>query len=253
MISFDLTGRRAIVTGASSGLGRQMATALAEQGARVAALARRKEKLESLAAELGEKGCEVLPVSCDVTDEAAIKAAVAEVKEAFGGVDILVNNAGVCEFSAGLTDHTTEQWDRVINTDLKAVFLMTREVAPLMMEQKWGRVVNIASVGGIQASPSQVGYFAAKGGVVNLTKSFAADLAPYNILVNAIGPGVFATEMTDGMLEAEGSLVLKARTALKRFGEEGELNGALIYFCSDACTYTTAQTLFVDGGLTSML
>lgn len=116
-----------------------------------------------------------------------------------------------------------------------------------------GRVINIASVGGIQAGPSQIGYFAAKGGVVNLTRAMAAELAPYNVTVNAIGPGVFETEMTDGMLEAEGSQVLRRRSAMKRFGREGELNGALIYFASDACTYTTAQTVYIDGGMTAML
>ena len=130
---------------------------------------------------------------------------------------------------------------------------MGREVSKIMMEQKSGRIINIASVGGIQAGPSQVSYFAAKGGVVNLTKAMAGDLAPYGILVNAIAPGVYDTEMTHNDLDAPGSLVLKNRVALKRFGREGEMNGALIYFASDACTYTTGQLLVIDGGMTSML
>lgn len=253
MISFDLIGKVAIVTGASSGLGKQFAKALAEQGADVAILARRTEKLKELAKNIEESGRNCLAVECDVTNEESIKNAVATVKNKFGRIDILVNNAGVCEFSAGIHDHTTEQWDKVLDTDLKAVFLMAREASHTMMEQKYGKIINIASVGGIQAGPSQIGYFAAKGGVINLTKAMAAELAPYNVTVNAIGPGVFETEMTDGMLEAEGSLVLKNRSAMKRFGKEGELNGALIYFASDACSYTTAQTIFIDGGMTSML
>lgn len=253
MISFDLSGKVAVVTGASSGLGRQFARALAEQGADVAILARRVEKLQELAETIKETGRRCLPVKCDVTDEESIKCAVSAVKQEFGRIDILVNNAGVCEFSTGINDHTTAQWDKVLNTDLKAVFLMSREVSHIMMEQKYGKIINTASVGGIQAGPCQIGYFAAKGGVVNLTRAMAAELAPYNVTVNAIGPGVFETEMTEGMLEAEGSLVLKRRSAMKRFGKEGELNGALIYFASDASSYTTAQTIYIDGGLTAML
>lgn len=238
MISFDLTGKVAVVTGASSGLGQQFARALSEQGCDVAILARRKERLEEFSKELKQNGQDCLPVSCDVTDEESIKNAIKAVVDHFGKIDILVNNAGVVEYSSGLHDHTTAQWDKVLDTDLKGVFLMAREVSTIMMKQKYGRIINISSVGGIQAGPAQVSYFAAKGGVVNLTKAMAGDLAPYGILVNAIAPG---------------SLVLKNRVALKRFGREGEMNGALIYFASDACTYTTGQLLVIDGGMTSML
>lgn len=238
MISFDLTGKVAVVTGASSGLGQQFARALSEQGCDVAILARRKERLEEFSKELKQNGQDCLPVSCDVTDEESIKNAIKAVVDHFGKIDILVNNAGVVEYSSGLHDHTTAQWDKVLDTDLKGVFLMAREVSTIMMKQKYGRIINISSVSGIQAGPAQVSYFAAKGGVVNLTKAMAGDLAPYGILVNAIAPG---------------SLVLKNRVALKRFGREGEMNGALIYFASDACTYTTGQLLVIDGGMTSML
>ena len=265
MITFDLTGKVAVVTGASSGLGQQFARALSEQGCDVAILARRKERLEEFSKELKQNGHDCLPVSCDVTDEESIKNAVNAVVNHFGKIDILVNNAGVVEYSSGLHDHTTAQWDKVLDvifqsglqevldTDLKGVFLMAREVSTIMMKQKYGRIINISSVGGIQAGPAQVSYFAAKGGVVNLTKAMAGDLAPYGILVNAIAPGVYDTEMTHDALDAPGSLVLKNRVALKRFGREGEMNGALIYFASDACTYTTGQLLVIDGGMTSML
>ena len=236
MISFDLTGKVAVVTGASSGLGQQFARALSEQGCDVAILARRKERLEEFSKELKQNGQDCLPVSCDVTDEESIKNAIKAVVDHFGKIDILVNNAGVVEYSSGLHDHTTAQWDKVLDTDLKGVFLMAREVSTIMMKQKYGRIINISSVGGIQAGPAQVSYFAAKGGVVNLTKAMAGD-----------------TEMTHDALDAPGSLVLKNRVALKRFGREGEMNGALIYFASDACTYTTGQLLVIDGGMTSML
>lgn len=252
-INFDLTGKVAMVTGASSGLGAQMAQALADQGADVVILARRLERLETLAGNIRAAGRKCLPIKCDVTDETSIKEAVEKAEEEFKKIEILVNCAGICEYSEGIHDHTTEQWDKVLDTDLKAVFLVTREVSRLMKKQNYGRVINIASVGAIQAGPSQIGYFAAKGGVINLTKAMAADMASYNVLVNAIGPGVFRTEMTEGAIDSEGSQVLKNRCCMKRFGEEGELNGALIYFASDACTYTTGQTLFIDGGMTSML
>lgn len=253
MISFSLEGKKAIVTGASSGLGVQFAKALAEQGADVAILARRIEKLRELEEEIKKLNVKCLPIQCDVTDENSIKNAVNEVKSTFGRIDILVNNAGVVEATSGITDHTTEKWDKVLDTDLKAVFTMTREVSPIMQEQNYGKVINIASVGGTQAGPCQISYYAAKGGVVNLTKAMAGDMAPYNVTVNCIGPGVFETEMTSGSLELEGSKVLMNRTALKRFGKEGELNGALIYFASDLSSYTTGQTIYIDGGLTSML
>ena len=182
MISFDLTGKVAVVTGASSGLGQQFARALSEQGCDVAILARRKERLEEFSKELKQNGHDCLPVSCDVTDEESIKNAVKAVVDHFGKIDILVNNAGVVEYSSGLHDHTTAHWDKVLDTDLKGVFLMAREVSTIMMKQKYGRIINISSVGGIQAGPAQVSYFSAKGGVVNLTKAMAGDLAPYGIL-----------------------------------------------------------------------
>ena len=252
MLNLDFHGRVALVTGASSGLAAAFAHALAEQGADVAILARRADRLEKVAEECRAFGMRCLPVSCDVSSEDSIKAAVARVKDEFGRVDILVNNAGVCEY-APLEEHTTEQWNKVIATDLSSVFLMTREVAPLFREQGYGRVVNIASVGAIQAGTLQIGYFAAKGAVLQVTRALAAELAPYGVLVNAIAPGVFDTEMTHDALEAEGSLVLKNRTVLKRFADPVELVPQMLVFASEENTYCTGQTIYVDGGLTSQL
>lgn len=251
-MKIDFSGRIAVVTGASSGIGAAYAKALAEQGADVAILARRKQKLEKVAEECRAFGVKCLPVACDVTDEDSIKAAVQEIADAFGCIDVLINNAGVCEFSL-LEDHTTEQWNKVIATDLSSAFLMTREVAPYFKKQGYGRVVNTASVGALEAGPMQISYFAAKGGILQVTRALAAELAPFGVLVNAIAPGVFATEMTDGMLEAEGSLVLKNRTCLKRFAEPKELCPQMLLLASEENTYCTGQTIYVDGGLTSQL
>lgn len=252
MFDLGFKGRVAVVTGASSGLGTAFALGLAEQGADLAILARRTDRLADVAEKCRAFGVRCLPVACDVSSEESIKAAVATVKEEYGRVDVLINNAGVCEYGL-LEDHTAEQWSKVIATDLTSVFLMTREVAPLFREQNYGRVVNIASVGAIQAGPMQIGYFAAKGGVLQVTRALAAELAPSGVLVNAIAPGVFDTEMTHDALEAEGSLVLKNRTVLKRFADPAELVPQMLMFASEANTYCTGQTLYVDGGLTSQL
>ena len=252
MLNLDFHGRVAVVTGASSGLGTAFAIGLAEQGADLAILARRTDRLADVAEKCRALGVRCLPVACDVSSEESIKQAVAAVKAEYGRVDVLINNAGVCEYNT-LEDHTTEQWSKVIATDLTSVFLMTREVAPLFREQNYGRVVNIASVGAIQAGAMQIGYFAAKGGVLQVTRALAAELAPAGVLVNAIAPGVFDTEMTHDALEAEGSLVLKNRTVLKRFADPVELVPQMLMFASEANTYCTGQTLYVDGGLTSQL
>jgi NAD(P)-dependent dehydrogenase (short-subunit alcohol dehydrogenase family) len=251
-MKIDFAGRTAIVTGASSGIGAAYAKALAEQGADVAVLARRVQKLEAIAKECEAFGAKCLPVACDVTDEESIKAAVKQVADAFGHIDILINNAGVCEFSL-LEDHTTAQWDKVITTDLTSAFLMTREVEPYFKAQHYGRVVNTASVGALEAGAMQISYFAAKGGILQVTRALAAELAPYGVLVNAIAPGVFTTEMTNGMLEAEGSLVLKNCTCLKRFADPEELCPQMLLLASEENTYCTGQTIYIDGGLTSQL
>ena len=244
-----LSKKIAIITGATKGIGKAITQLFADSNAIIYGIGRDECELNALE----QYSPNIHSVKADVCHTNEFKNIFQTIYKQHGHIDILVNNAGVVEYSSGLHDHTTEQWDKVLNTDLKGVFLMGREVSKVMMKQNSGKIINIASVGGIQAGPAQVSYFAAKGGVVNLTKAMAGDLAPYGILVNAIAPGVYDTEMTHGALDAPGSLVLKNRVALKRFGREGEMNGALVYFASDACTYTTGQTLVVDGGMTSML
>lgn len=253
---FDLNGKVAVITGASVGLGRQFAFALAEQGADIAIIATKEDKLREVAEEITAKtGRKAFPLGCDITDEAQISTAVDKILDEYGKIDILVNNAGVINYCSKYTSYTAEKWDAVIDTNLKGLFLMSREVvARSMMENNYGKIINIASVGGLLGSAGSPGYCAAKGGVVNLTRAMAADLAPYNILVNAIGPGTFETRMTSKILENDFiANNVKGRCPLKRIGRPGELNGALIYFASEACSYTIGQILYIDGGTTSTL
>lgn len=246
----DLTGRVAIVTGASSGLGYGYAKALAENGAKVAAFARRVEKLEALAAEIEAAGGSCLPVACDVSNERQVIDGVAKVVEAYGKVDILVNNAGMIEMCPTV-DLPLDKWQRVVDVSLTGYFLMARECAKQsMIPHKYGRIVNTASMFGHIASfhnPILV-YNATKGAVPNFTRSLAQEWAEHNITVNAIGPGMFPSEMMvvdDAMRD-----YLAARCPIGRPGVVDELCGQLLLFSSDACSYTTGQAIYIDGGWT---
>ncbi|MCL2757287.1 MAG: SDR family oxidoreductase [Coriobacteriia bacterium] len=250
---FDLTGKVAIVTGASSGLGRQFATVLAQAGANVALLARRIENLEALKLELAAVGSDALAIKCDVNNNESIKEAVSAVKGYYGRIDILVNNAGVATISPSEL-HTDEEWERVINTNLNAVFYMSREVGKVMIEQNYGKIINLGSIHSrvTMASFPIAAYCASKGGVMMLTKELAVEWAKYNITVNAIGPSYFPSEMTGGVTSDPNVLALiNARCPMGRMGRPDELNGALIYFASDASTFTTGQLLNIDGGWTA--
>ncbi len=249
---FDLTGKNALVVGASSGLGRQFAKALARFGANVAISARRIEKLEELKMEIEEIGVECIAVPCDVSDEESILNCVGAVKSEFERVDILCNNAGIDIFN-DLFTFTTEMWDKTMDTNIRGMFIMSREIGKLMKEQGYGKVINTASIGGRFASEGNIAYYASKGAVVNFTRGLAADLAPYNVTVNAIAPGVFDTELTHESLDSDLGKDSKAKVPFKRFGKEGDLDGILIYFASDASSYCTGQTIFIDGGLTMLL
>lgn len=249
---FDLTGKYALVIGASSGLGAQFARALAEQGAAVAIGARRIARLEALRDEIVAAGGEAIAVAVDASDEDSIIAAVAQVIDAFGRIDILVNNAGI-QTSADILDFTTEDWDRTFAVNLRGMFIACREVGKVMREQGYGKIVNTASMAGYGGGHNLIAYHASKGGVVNFTRSLAADMAPYGVTVNAIGPGVFDSELTHDILDSDFVKASLAAVPLKRHGMAGELDGALLYFASDASSYCTGQTLYVDGGLTSQI
>ena len=248
MISFDLTGKVAVVTGASSGLGQQFARALSEQGCDVAILARRKERLEEFSKELKQNGHDCLPVSCDVTDEESIKEAVKAVVDHFGKIDILVNNAGVVEYSSGLHDHTTAQWDKVLDTDLKGVFLMAREVSTIMMKQKYGRIVSMSSVVGVMGNAGQVNYAASKSGIIGMTMSLAREVGSRGITVNAVAPGFIQTAMTD-VLSDDIKEQMKSQIPLGTFGSVQDIANAVVFLASDEAKYITGQTLHVDGGM----
>jgi len=252
---FSLKGKVALITGASSGLGVQFAKAYAKQGADLVILARRYDRLETLAKEIEEEtGVRCLPIKCDVSVESEVKAAVAKAVEVFGKIDILVNNAGV---GAGTPAEqlSMDEWKHVVDVNLNSVFLMSKEVGQIMIKNKYGRIINVASMYGVVANnaiPASP-YHASKAGVVNLTRALACEWAKYNITVNAIGPGFFMTEMTEEALKDEAFLqYIKYTTPMGRYGESGELDGLAIYLASDASSYTTGQIICVDGGTTAM-
>lgn len=245
-IMFDLTGKVAFVTGASSGIGRASALALAVQGAKVAVAARRLDKLEALVAEIKTRGKDALAIQMDVTKKSDIDAAVAKTVSMFGKIDILLNDAGALDYSPFL-DMTEEAWDRVIDTNLKGYFLVSQAVAREMAKNKYGRIVNIASVasGAVGIGMALLAHYcASKGGVIGLTEAMAAELGQFGILVNAIGPGGIDTEMTKG---ADISSFAN-RLSVKRIGKPEEIAAAVVYLASDEASYTTGATLYVDGG-----
>ena len=249
---FDLKGRVVVVSGASSGLGKQMALAYADQGADVVITARRLERLEELAEEIREKGVRCLPVQCDVTDSDQVDAAAKATKDEFGKVDVLVNCAGAAA-NAGVLEMTNDEWDFTIDTDMNSVFYVTRAFANIMKENNYGRIINISSMYGLVGNPAidTVAYHTSKGGVVNFTRAVAAELAKYNITCNCICPGYFETELTTDTLNTdEFSQYMKATVPLGRYGNEGELNAGAIFLASDEASYVTGVILPIDGGYT---
>lgn len=250
---FDLTGKVAVVTGASSGLGADAARAYVEAGADVAILARRVEKLETLKEELSTSGKKVIAVQCDVANEESVKNACETVLKEFGKVDILLNNAGV-GILGGVDTLSIEDWNLSIDTNMKGIFLMCKYLVPQMIERKYGKIVNVASVNAVVADKEDFlarhSYNASKAGVRGLTMGMAATYAKHGITVNSIGPGLFETEMTaEGLFGNEQFMnFFKMKNPAGRPGARGELNGTIIYLSSDASSYVTSQHILVDGG-----
>ncbi|HIS11076.1 MAG TPA: SDR family oxidoreductase [Candidatus Avibacteroides excrementipullorum] len=254
---FDFTGKVAVVTGASSGLGADAAKAYAECGASVALLARRKEKLAGVAEEIKALGGKVITVACDVTDEQMVKAAVDEVISSLGRIDILLNNAGVAV--AGAVHQLSEaDWDKVLDTNLKGMYLMCKHVVPHMMGQNYGKIVNLSSVNAIIGDKVPVlarhSYNASKAGVRGLTLGMAASYGVYGITVNCVGPGLFESEMTENTLFKNEQFMNAYNNGnpMGRPGRRGELNGTILYLSSDASSYVTGQYIVVDGGMSEV-
>ena len=246
---FNLAGRVALVTGASSGLGQQFARALADNGAAVALVARRADRLEAFRAELEKSGAKVIAIAADVNNAEDRVRAFDEAEKAFGTVTILVNNAGVAQKSVRATDVTPEEWRRVLSTDLDAVFYWAQEAARRMVAaQKPGAIINIASVLGLGVAKGVAAYAVAKAAVVQTTKALAVELAFKGVRVNAIAPGWFVTEINGDYLESEAGAKLKREIPMGRFGQAGDLDGALLLMASDAGSYMTGATIVVDGG-----
>ncbi|MBQ7547637.1 MAG: SDR family oxidoreductase [Clostridia bacterium] len=253
---FDFKGQVALVTGCSGGLGVQMAQALANQGCAIVAVARRQDKLDEVVAQLrADYGVDALAVKCDITDTEAVDAAVAKALAHFGRIDILINNAGTGAV-APAEDITDEQFDNECKIDLFGSFKVARAVAKqAMIPAKYGRIINIASMYGLVGNKiaGSAPYHAAKGGVVNLTRALAAEWGKYGITVNSICPGYFYTDLTRETLNSD-FFQQNARTMipLERYGEEGELDTATLFFASKASSYVTGTNLAVDGGYTCM-
>ncbi|WP_097014483.1 SDR family NAD(P)-dependent oxidoreductase [Anaerocolumna aminovalerica] len=254
---FDLTGKVAVVTGASSGLGADAARAYAEQGADVALLARRKEKLDKVVKEIEATGKKAIAVQCDVSNEEEVEKAIKEVLAHFGKIDILLNNAGIA-FAGSVENMTVEQWDTAMDINVKGIFLTCKYVVPHMKKQKYGKIINVSSVNAVIADKPEPlvrhAYNTSKSAVLGLTTGMAVSLAQYGITVNAVGPGLFESEMTADTLFKEESFLqmYNALCPASRPGRKGELNGPILFLSSDASSYTTAQFIVVDGGLTAV-
>jgi len=245
---FSLKGRVALVTGASSGLGKQFARALADNGASVALVARREDRLLDLQEAIEAAGGRAMAIEADVTDRAAMTRAFDAAEKAFGTVTILVNNAGIAH-SGRAVDMPPEEWRKILATNLDAVFFWAQEAARRMLAaKKQGAIINIASVLGLAVAKGAVAYATAKAGVVQVTKALAVELAFKGVRVNAIAPGWFVTEINDSYLASEAGSAIKRDIPMGRFGNEGDLDGALLLLASDAGAYITGATIVVDGG-----
>jgi NAD(P)-dependent dehydrogenase (short-subunit alcohol dehydrogenase family) len=251
----DLSGKVALITGGSRGLGLQMAEALGEMGAKVVITARKAAELEEARTHLKGMGIDALTLVNDLQDSPSVQPMVEQVLKARGQIDILVNNAGAA-WGAPAEEHSLEAWNKVINLNLTAVFLLSQTVGKLsMLPRKYGRIINIASIAGLVGTDPgfmpTIAYNSSKGGVINFTRSLAAEWAQRGITVNAIAPGVFPSKISAGMIDRAEEYIMN-QTPMKRLGGDEDLKGAVVLLASDASSYITGQTLAVDGGFSSI-
>ena len=243
-----LTGKTAVVTGGSRGIGRAICIELAKQGANVVVnYSGSVDKAKQVVSEIEQLGAKAIAVQANVADSAAVDSMMKQAIEVFGTLDILVNNAGITRDNL-LMRMKEQEWDEVVDTNLKGVFLCTKAVTRQMMKQRAGRIINISSIVGVAGNPGQANYVAAKAGVIGLTKTCAQELASRNILVNAIAPGFITTEMTDSLPEELKEAMLK-QIPLAKLGQPEDVAKAVVFFASDQANYITGQTLHIDGGL----
>lgn len=241
---FDLTGKGALVTGATGGIGGAIAKALHAQGASVAISGTNADKLEALAAELGDR---VFVLPCDLRDRAAVAALGDDAEKALGQVDILVNNAGITKDNLFMR-MKDEEWDDVLAVNLTSVFTLTRGIVRGMMRRRGGRIVNIASISGVFGNPGQGNYAASKAGLVGMTKSLAREVASRGITANCIAPGFISTPMTDALTEKQVEAIAAAIPA-QTFGKPEDIATAVVFFASDEASYVTGETMHINGGM----
>lgn len=253
MPSFEINNRCALVTGASSGLGRHFARTLATEGARVAVAARRMEQLTALQAEIDAAGGRALPVHLEVSVRASVEACVAKVEQEFGPIDILVNNAGVA-VTRPIGQQTETAWDEVMNTNVKGAWLLAQEVVRRRLEDRRAcSIINIASILGLVGAAQVPAYCASKAALINLTRSLTAEIARHGIRVNALAPGYIETDLNREFLASEAGERLQRHIPARRFGVPEDLDGALLFLASDASRYVHGSVLTVDGGHTAAI
>ncbi|WP_339799426.1 SDR family oxidoreductase [uncultured Marinobacter sp.] len=247
---FDLTGKVAVITGGSRGLGLQMAEAVGELGAKVVISARKQHELDDAEKHLKDLGIEVMTIAADMSDKAGISGFVDQVVERFGTIDILINNAGAT-WGAPAEDHPDAAWDKVMNLNVDAIFYLTREVGKrCMIPQKSGKIIITASIAGLSGNPegmNTIAYNTSKGANVNFTRALAAEWGKYNINVNAICPGFFPSKMANGLLDAMGDKMLE-RIPLNRYGGDEDMKGLTALLATEAGRHITGQAIAIDGG-----
>jgi gluconate 5-dehydrogenase len=252
---FDLTGRTALITGGSRGLGLQMAEALGEQGARLVITSRKQTELDEAVAHLKQRDIDVIAVTSDLSEESAVAPLVEAAMRQLGQIDILINNAGAT-WGAPAEDHPLEAWDKVMNLNVRSVFLLSQAVGKRsMIPRRYGRIVNIASIAGLSGNGPDMqtlAYNTSKAAVINFTRTLAGEWGQYGITVNALAPGFFPSKMSRGLLEKMGDGAAQ-RAPLRRIGDDEDLKGAVLLFATDAGKHITGQTLAVDGGVSAII